>query len=246
MLESLSLLGVGVLAGVVNAVAGGATLLTFPALMAAGLPPVVANATNFVGLLPSNAAALPAYRHELLRLGKVLWPLCLIAATGAVLGSMLLIVSPPEVFITLVPFLILLATLLFAFGERLRRLLLVLAGEKAQHVSYGLLLVFSVYGGYFGAGVGIILLATVQLMGFTAFHSANSIKNLLNAGFCVLGILIFGLNDLIAWPEALTLMAGSTIGGFAGGHYAQLVNERLLRAAVVALGLVLSGVYFAP
>ena len=115
--QTLVLVGIGVGGGAWNAVAGGASLLTFPALMAAGLPPVVANATNFLGLLPANAAALPAYREELGGLGRELRPLILVSGAGAIVGSLLLVVSDPQTFVALIPALILTATLLFAIGD---------------------------------------------------------------------------------------------------------------------------------
>lgn len=239
------LVGIGLFGGVWNAIAGGATLFTFPALMAAGLPPVVANATNYLALLPSNAAALPAYRRELKGLGKSLLPLLIVSGFGAVVGSVLLIVSNPEVFVVLIPFLILLATCLFAFGDRLRAWLLTALGEgRGSGAIMATLFVSSIYGGYFGAGLGIILLGIAQLMGHSDFHVANSIKNLLATSFTVLSILIFGLGGLIAWPQAIAMMAGSTIGGYAGGHLAKRVNAMHLRIVVIVFGLVLSAVYF--
>lgn len=106
------------------------------------------------------------------------------------------------------------------------------------------LFLFSIYGGYFGAGLGIILLAVVQIMGFTSFHVANSLKNLLATSFTFLSIAVFGIGGIIAWPEALVMMVGSTVGGYLGGRYGRLVNENYLRIGVVAFGFFLSGVYF--
>jgi uncharacterized membrane protein YfcA len=241
----LILIVIGIFGGAWNAVAGGATLFTFPALMAVGLPPVVANATNYLALLPANAAALPAYRQELKSVGAALWPLLIVSGLGAITGSLLLMVSDPAFFVTLIPFLILLATMLFAFGEPLRRRLVAATGRQGSNgLVYGALFVCSIYGGYFGAGLGIILLAIAQIMGFTTFHIANSIKNLLATSFTILSIIIFGIGGLIAWPEAMAMMAGSTLGGYFGGRYAKRVNERYLRFLVIAFGLVLSPVYF--
>jgi uncharacterized membrane protein YfcA len=239
------LVGIGLVGGVWNAIAGGATLFTFPALMAVGLPPVVANATNYLALLPSNAAALPAYREELRGLGKTLLPLLIVSGLGAIVGSLLLLVSDPDVFVMLIPFLILLATLLFASGDALRQRLLSIAGEtKSSHLIYAALFIVSIYGGYFGAGLGIILLAIAQIMGFSDFHVANSIKNLLATSFTILSILVFGIGGLIAWPEAMTMMVGSTVGGYLGGRYAKRVNQRILKTLVIAFGILLSVVYF--
>ncbi|MEO0569220.1 MAG: sulfite exporter TauE/SafE family protein [Pseudomonadota bacterium] len=242
--EVSTLMFIGLFGGAWNAVAGGATLFTFPALMAVGLPPVVANATNYLALLPSNAAALPAFRQELYAVRGHLPVLVVVSGAGAIVGSLLLLISDPEVFTALIPALILVATLLFAFGERLRAGLIRLAGDKASDKSiYAALFVCSIYGGYFGAGLGIILLAIAQLLGVTQFHTANAIKNLLATSFTLLSILVFGLGGLIAWPQAFVMMAGSTIGGYIGGRFSKRVNQGVLRAAVILFGLVLAGVY---
>ncbi|MEM1275739.1 MAG: sulfite exporter TauE/SafE family protein [Pseudomonadota bacterium] len=241
-----TLLVIGALGGVWNAIAGGATLFTFPALMAVGLPPVVANATNYLALLPSNAAALPAYLDELSGLGRKLAPLILVSGAGAIIGSLILVVSDPEVFVALIPFLILTATILFAFGERFREMVMARAGAaRVDLYAYIALFLCSIYGGYFGAGLGIILLAIAQIMGFTDFHVANSIKNLLATSFTLLSIVIFGIGGLIAWPEAITMIIGSTVGGYFGGRLAKHVNQSYLRLVVIGFGLVLSLVYFA-
>lgn len=239
------LIGIGFFGGAWNAVAGGASLFTFPALMAFGLPPIVANATNFLALLPANMAALPAYRRELKSVGPIIWPLLIVSGLGAVVGSLLLMISDPSVFIMLIPFLILLATFLFAFGESLRHKLLTIAGDKtSRYLVYAALFLCSIYGGYFGAGLGIILLAIAQIMGFSSFHTANGIKNLLATSFTILSIVIFGIGGLIAWNEAIAMMVGSTFGGYLGGRYSKLVNEKILRLVVIVFGLVLSALYF--
>ena len=241
----LFLAGIGVIGGAWNAIAGGATLFTFPALMAAGLPPVVANATNYLALLPSNAAALPAYRRELKGVGFAVVPLLVVSGLGAIVGSMLLLISEQALFESLIPFLILLATGLFAFGDRLRKILLkTIKDTSTGFFLYGSLFIFSIYGGYFGAGLGIILLAIVQIMGFSSFHVANGLKNLLATSFTILSIAVFGFGGLIAWPEAGTMMCGSTIGGYLGARYARVMNESYLRFGVISFGVILSVVYF--
>lgn len=243
--QVLVLVGIGLFGGMWNAIAGGATLFTFPALMATGLPPVVANATNYLALLPSNAAALPAYRKELRGLGATLVPLLAVSGIGAVIGSALLLVSDPDFFVLLLPFLILTATGLFAFGDTLRAWLLATLGEsRGNKAIFAGLFVSSIYGGYFGAGLGFILLAIAQLMGFSNFHIANTIKNLLATSFTLLSILVFGIGGLIAWPQAIAMMVGSTIGGYAGGHLAKRINTKHLRSVVIIFGVMLSVVYF--
>ena len=244
-IQAVILICIGLFGGVWNAIAGGASLFTFPALMAVGLPPVVANATNYLALLPSNAAALPAYRDELRGLGKTLLPLLIVSGIGAIIGSILLLVSDPDFFVVLLPFLILAATCLFAFGDTLRVWLLNTLGEsRGSKAIYAGLFLSSIYGGYFGAGIGFILLAIAQLMGFSNFHVANSIKNLLATSFTILSVVVFGVGGLIAWPQAIAMMVGSTIGGYAGGRLAKRINTRYLRSAVIMFGVVLSIVYF--
>lgn len=243
--QIIILIGIGLFGGAWNAIAGGATLFTFPALMAAGLPPVVANATNYLALLPSNAAALPAYREELRGLKDSLLPLLLVSGFGAVVGSMLLLASDPDVFVLLIPFLILFATVLFAFGDVFRAWLFKHLGEASGNkVVYFALFLSSIYGGYFGAGLGFILLAIAQIMGFSNFHVANSIKNLLATSFTILSILVFGIGGLIAWPQAFATMIGSTVGGYIGGRVAKHISTRHLRSIVILLGAFLSLVYF--
>lgn len=243
--ELILLVSVGLIGGIWNAIAGGATLFTFPALMAAGLSPVVANATNFLGLLPSNAAALAAYKDELRRAGPVLVKLSLISGAGAATGSVLLLVSDPRTFMVLVPFLLSAATLLFAFGDKMRAAFLRFAGPSRTSFMAGILLfVVSIYGGYFGAGLGIILLAIAQVIGSTDFHEANSVKNLLATNFTIISIAVFGAGGLIEWSAALPMMAGSSAGGYLGGRWAKRVNQRILRKMVVGFGTILSGVYF--
>ncbi|MEM9430559.1 MAG: sulfite exporter TauE/SafE family protein [Pseudomonadota bacterium] len=243
-MDAMLLVTVGLLAGIWNAIAGGATLFSFPALMALGLSPMVANATNFVALFPANLAALPAYGPELRAVGRALLPILGTSCLGAAAGSALLLISDPALFRVLIPFLLLLATLLFAFGDRLRAGLIALAGEaRGAHIAFAALFLTSIYGGYFGAGLGIILLGIAQILGYEDFHTANAIKNLTATGFVLVSIAVFGLGGLIAWPEALTMMAGSTMGGYLGGRIAKRVNQRLLRSAVIAFGLILTAVY---
>ena len=178
-------------------------------------------------------------------LGKSLGPLLIVSGLGAVVGSLLLLVSDPNLFLSLIPFLILLSTGLFAFGDKVRSGLAVAAGSKnGTGVAYIGLFVASIYGGYFGAGLGIVLLAIAQIMGHSDFHVANSIKNLLATSFTLLSILVFGICGLIAWPEASVMMVGSTAGGYLGGRYAKGISHRLLKTTVVVFGLVLSLVYF--
>lgn len=243
--DIILLLGVGLIGGVWNAVAGGATLFTFPALMVVGLPPIVANATNYLGLLPSNTAALFAYKNELQSIGKALIPMLVISGLGALLGSILLTQSDPQVFMALVPFLILFATFLFAAGDTVRRTLTRVLGVRQTSLTvFAILFLSSIYGGYFGAGLGIILLGIAQIIGYSYFHQANSLKNLLATSFTLISVIVFGVGGLIHWPAAITMMISSSIGGYFGGRLAKHVNPSVLRVAVTLFGLFLSASYF--
>lgn len=241
------LLVAGFIGGIWNSIAGAATLFTFPVLVMAGLPPVVANATNFLALLPANAAALPAYIKELKEVGrKAILSMIFASGLGAVLGSYLLIYTGETLFVFVVPYLILVATLLFAFGDQIRNFMLngrfaaLASGTIGPLVLMGL---FSIYGGYFGAGLGIILLAIVQIMGYSDFLIANSLKNLLATTFTIISIVIFGVNGLIHWPAAIIMMAASTCGGYLGGRLSKHVNSQYLRIFVIIFGLSLSFYY---
>lgn len=212
----------GFAGGVWNAMASGATLFTFPILLAAGLPPVVANATNYLALLPSNTAAIPAYLKELRSVGSTIWPILVVANLGA--------------------------NLLFAFGSKLHDFLIRQFGvnsDRSKSVLYALLFAFSIYGSYFGAGLGIILLAVMEVMGFRDFHVANSLKNLLATTLTICSIVIFGLNGVIDWTAARAMMAGSTVGGYLGGVYGRMVSQKLLRGILISFGFFLSTYYLA-
>ena len=243
----LLLLAAGFFGGAWNALAGGATLLTFPMLIALGLRPEVANATNFLALLPSNAAALPAYRKELRGVGAAIYGIAFVTCLGGAAGSLLLIWSPSQTFSVLIPYLVLGATLLFWFGADVNRFLterLPSGSLPGIVLIYALLFCFCIYGGYFGAGLGVILLAVMTVIGFSEFHVANALKNLLATLLTVVSIMIFGFGGLIAWPEACAMMTGSTAGGYLGARYGRTANPSLLRWLLITFGLALSAYYF--
>ncbi|MEM9279911.1 MAG: sulfite exporter TauE/SafE family protein [Pseudomonadota bacterium] len=243
----LMLVAAGFVAGGINALAGGSTLLTFPVLMAAGLPPTVANASNFVSALLGNAAAIPAYYKEIADNKTVAFRLTLASLAGATIGCLLLINSTDDVFLEIVPWLILTATLFYAFGGQISGLIRSRNGGGAMVADipgYVLTFLFSIYGGYFGAGLGVITLAVLKMIGYSDFHEANALKNLTNTMIGILGIIIFSLNGLIAWTEAIVMMVGAGLGGYTSIRYARRISQRLLTNAVIILGLCLSVYYF--
>jgi uncharacterized protein len=237
--------------GVLNSVAGGGSFLTFPALLFSGIAPIDANATSTVALWPGAAASVGAYRREL---GKADRRLVFVLATcsliGGEAGAQLLLHTPKETFVHLIPFLLLLATLLFAFGRPLT------AWWKRHHPGAGKLsrralawiavaqLVIALYGGYFGGGIGILMLATLGLMGMEQIHEMNAVKTLLAAAINGIAVVTFVLAGAVVWAPALLMIAGSLIGGYGGAAYARRIAPHYIRIFVIAVGVVMTVYYF--
>lgn len=242
------LIAAGVAGGFVNALAGGATFFTFPALMAAGLPPVTANASNAVAVWPGNLSGAFAFRRQLPPLRATLWLAMGLAVVGSTGGALLLLATEERVFVRLVPFLILGATLLFAFSRPLLRLLHRIRPPR-DHIgltpgSFALQAVAAVYGGYFGGGLGIMLLAVLSLCGFEDIRVMNAVKNLLSALVGLVTLAIFAGLGAVSWPQTLVMLAGAVVGGWLGGRVGQRAPAWLIRGFVIAVGLALSLVYF--
>jgi uncharacterized protein len=226
-------------AGVVNAVAGGGTLLTFPAIVALGVTPLVANATSTVALWPGSLSSMWGYRGELA--GARRWVIGFAAPSigGGALGAWLLLHTPAASFARIVPFLVLVATALFLAQRPLTRRLNTSRAE-AEGPSAGFLVaqfLVAVYGGYFGAGIGILMLAVLGFMGLTNIHRMNGLKNW--GGMCINGVAVvmFAVGGIVHWPIALTMAAGGMLGGYAGARVARRVGQERVRHAIVAIGL---------
>ena len=241
------LFAAGILCGAINAVVGGATLVGFPVLISVGLPPNVANASNFLATMPGYAAAIPFYMKELRNMGRRALLIILVSVIGGGLGSVILIISPSEIFVTLTPYLLLIATLLYAFGGRIhdyfarRR-----DGEDMKDSLLGKVSIFSfsIYGGYFGAGLGIIILSILKIIGYHDYHESNALKNLMITAVSLLSIGIFIAGGLVSWPESIVMMCGSALGGMGAANYARRIPQGMLKSAIVALGLGFSAYYF--
>lgn len=232
-------------AGVVNSIAGGGTLITFPVLIWLGLDPKVANATNTVALWPGLFGGLFGYRRELENSSAILLRLGIASVIGGAIGAWLLIWTPSPTFARLVPFLILFATILFMIqGSINRRLRLQpMAGEPKVSWWLGAVIFqfFSaIYGGYFGAGNGILMLAAMGLLGLRDLNRANGIKNFL--GICInsIAVVSFALSSLVVWPIAAVMAGAALIGGYAGAHIAVRVSQVVIRRAIVAIGFVIT------
>lgn len=233
-------------AGVLNAIAGGGTFLTFPALVWAGVPPIPANATSALAVCPGYFGSVAGFREELAATPRRLLVRELaVSAAGGVIGALLLLVTPPVVFAGIVPWLLLLATVLFAAGPRLARLGGGTTGSRMAAWRLPGLLAVTTYGGYFNGGVGILLLALYLLVGESRLNMANALKNLNSSVLSVLSVAAFALGGLIAWGPALLMAVFATLGGFAGARLAKWLPPRWVRAIVIATGLVMSVVFFA-
>ena len=233
----------GLFAGVLNAVAGGATFFTFPALMLAGLSPLSANATNFIATAPGNIAALPAFWDELKIIGKKIFAPLIISAIGGLLGAVVLFSLGANIFKNLVPYLMGFATILFLAAPRLRKLVLK-TNLKSKIVPLVLLLSFAVYGGYFGAGLGQIALAVLILIGFENLHKANAMKNAVIASISLPASIIYIYSGEVFWPYALVMSIGAAIGGFTGGKISKSIPHNYLRVFIIVLGTLLTVYYF--
>lgn len=245
--ELFLLLLAGLAAGAMNALAGGGTFFSFPALLAAGLPPVTANATNAVALWPASIAGAWAARRTLRPLGRYLLPLLAAGLAGGLGGGLLLLAGGDETFRVLIPWLLLVATALFAASPWLSRFLAARRGaaEVPPHAPLSLAAhgLVSVYGGYFGAGMGILQLAAFAIEGHPLAR-ANALKNLVSALIYSVASLTFIVAGRVSWGELAVLLAGASLGGYAGGALGQRLPAHWLRALVLAVGGGMTLYYF--
>jgi uncharacterized membrane protein YfcA len=240
-------------AGVVNALAGGGTLLTFPALTAV-MSPVLANGTSTVALIPGSVAGAWGYRRELRAVGRWPWLLAAPSLIGGMIGTLLVTRLPERYFALMVPWLILLATLLFLLQPTLIRLSLRLrpAGLLDPHgrstSSYVLLIpaqfAIAVYGGYFGAGIGILMLSALGLMGLGDIHEMNAVKTVLAACINCLSVVVFAVDRKVVWPTAAVMAVAAIVGGYLGAHFGRRLPRWLVRWFVIVIGFALAAKYF--
>jgi uncharacterized protein len=246
MFETLVIIGAAILAGAINSIAGGGTLISFPALMWVGRNAIVANATNCVALWPGSFSAAIGYRQDLKTIRRWLLLLVIPAILGASLGAWLLLRTPTKTFERLVPILILVATILVALQEFVaRRLGLVAKAHEKPTIGWvTFVFVFqflvAIYGGYFGAGMGILMLAALGLIGLTDLHQMNGLKNLL--AVCINGVaaIYFAINGAIAWRDGILMAAGAIAGGYLGARAARRLGRGFVRVSVIVIGVVMT------
>lgn len=232
------------LAGAINAIAGGGTLVTFPALLWLGLDAKTANATSTVALWPGLLGGLWGYRKEMPDSRAYLIRFGMASVIGGALGAWLLIVTPTEIFERLVPFLILFATALFMLQETISRRLPFSDNAATMHHTTAwwtgaILFQFasSVYGSYFGAGNGIVMLAVFGLLGFTDIHRANGIKTFLGVCINFVAVLAFAATSLVVWPVALLMAVAAIAGGYCGARIAKRLGRKFVRWLIIIIGL---------
>ena len=240
------LLAAAFIAGALNAVAGGGSFLTLPALVFTGMPPVIANATGTVALLPGYVSGAWGFREDMeAPPGLSMRTLIVLSLVGGAIGAALLLVTDDKTFSQIVPWLLLLATILFAVGPRLLRKLQGGQARPASPVkSAAGVLAVSIYGGYFNGGLGILLLALFGLLGQTKLNAMNGMKNVVSALLTAIAVAIYAWGDLVAWPQALVMMIAATAGGYLGARVARRIPAPALRAGIVVTGLTMTVLFF--
>jgi uncharacterized membrane protein YfcA len=239
------------LAGIINSVAGGGSFLTFPALLFVGIPPIQSNATSTAAVWPGTVASLFAYRKVFtVEARKLLAPLLITGVIGGILGAQILLYTPQATFLKLVPWLLLGATLLFVASGRITRWVRARTSNHrsgARWLTYGglcLELFIAMYVGYFGAGVGILILALLALLGMENIHAMNGMKTLLVTVVNGVALSIFIFSKVVVWPEALLMLVAAIFGGYGGASVAQKIDPKYVRRLVIIVGFSMSAYFF--
>ena len=247
MLMLLLIFAAGLWAGLQNALAGGGSFVTLPALIMSGMSPLAANITSTVALFPGQVTSGLAGRSLVTGAGRLPFKALFgISVVGGALGGLLLLNTPSSIFSRLVPWLVLFATAMFAWGS-FRRKPANLAAAQIGPVPTGIAQFFiAIYGGYFGGGIGFLMMAALSMAGVTARHAAAT-KNVLASVMNAAAVALFVTSPLVHWPQAIALGAGAILGGLAGVWALRRVNERWLRIAIVCIGLALTvGLFVQP
>jgi uncharacterized membrane protein YfcA len=239
----------GIVAGAINSVAGGGTLVSFPSLVAFGEPEIVSNATNTAALWPGSLSSALGYRKDTFVERALFITLAIPSLIGGLLGAVVLVNTPAETFRRIVPFLVLFATLVLATRDVVTRRFLktplsgrVTTAGRIWGASFQLFV--ATYGGYFGAGIGILMLGSFSLMGMRDIHRMNALKTPLTAIINVTAFVFFAFRGLVAWSLAVLVAAGAILGGYGGARLAKHVDPRLVQYVVVAIGLLMTGWFF--
>jgi uncharacterized protein len=250
--HAIFLLVAAMIAGTLNSIAGGGSFVSFPALLFLRVPSIEANSTNTVALWPGLAASSLAYLRRLDVPRRLLIPLLATSVLGGLGGALLLVKTPPHTFLHLVPWLLLGGTLLFMFGNQIRRL----AGKTAhaeewRNVSWPavasmslLELLVGIYGGYFGAGIGFITLGMLAALGMRDLHAMNALRTLLAAVINAAAVTTFVAAGAVLWPQFAVMVVGALSGGWFGARYAQRADPKKMRYLIIAVGFSMSAYFF--
>jgi len=237
----------GALGGGINAVAGGGSFVAFPALLFTGVPPIPANATNTLALVVGTTASSGAYPQKLNIARRVMIPLVLTSIFGGLAGAFLLIKTPAQTFLHVLPWLMLGATLLFAFGKHLTGRISAGISRDATNAAVAgaslFELLVAVYGGYFGGGIGIMNLAMLAALGMTDIHAMNKLKVILGGVINGVAAATFIVTGAIVWPQATVMSAGSVIGALSSAHFAQKLPQTWVKSFVILVGTAMT-IYF--
>jgi uncharacterized membrane protein YfcA len=252
LIQIISILTAAFVAGMINAVAGGGTLITFPVLILFGVPPVVANATSTLALVMGTSGSLYGFRARIQEVRPWFKTFIPVSLLGGWIGSYLLTRGSEQSFARLVPFLVLFATLLFMLQGVMRRRVahhfVVEMSGPAGRMPFLWAVIFqflvSVYGGYFGAGIGILMLASLGFLGFADIHGMNTLKNVLGSLINLVAAVWFTACGLIDWPIMGVMMVGAVAGYFVGATYSQRLSQERLRHLITAIGLIITVVMF--
>lgn len=240
------------LAGTLNAVAGGGSFLSFPAMLAIGLGPIQANATNTVALWPGQLTSIAGYRDEVRKHASLAWKMAIAGLAGGSIGAIILLNTPATTFIHLVPWLLLFAALVFALSEPVMKLLQ--RRQRAEHTAatrkrnYWPLLVATTlvcfYIGYFGAGAGFLIISLLSVFGFQDLNEMNAMKVVSTTMANGMACLLFAFSGKVEWRYCLFAMVTCAIGGYLSARVSQRLNPRFLRAMVVVIGLSMAAYFF--
>ena len=254
-LQGLALFIAAMLGGALNSVAGGGSFITLPTLIFTGVPSKIANATSTVALWPGSAASVGAYRKELVKQNPTrLLVLGITSLVGGLLGALLLLGTSQNTFVQLLPYLLLLATVLFAVSGPITTRLRARAADRAttqtNQVSWRTLsiiallqLIIAIYGGYFGGGIGILMLATLGFMGMENIHEMNAVKTVLQTIINGIAVIAFIIAGAVVWLQAIIMIAGAIVGGFTTASFARRLDPRIVRGFVILVGISMT-IYF--
>ena len=243
LLEWLLLFSAGFFGGALNAIAGGGSFITFPALLLAGIPPISANATNTFASCSGYLSGAYALRGELKPHRKELLPILSISLVGGLLGAWLLLTTPENLFRKAIPWLLLFATLLFIFGGDIHRRLKTFSARHRHASTLGrwltrlLLLGVALYGGFFNAGLGIIILSYLALSGHVQINAMNGLKLLISSAVSLIAIALFIHQEVIAWQQGLAVLLGTFAGGYASARLSQRLPEVYVRNFAILIGV---------